>query len=38
MLLPHSSGDTMSKKGKPTKKMPPPFVKGGKPGKGGKKC
>jgi len=29
----------MSKKtGKPTKKMPPPFVKGGKPGKGGKKC
>ena len=29
----------MSKKtGKPTKKMPPPFVKGGKGGKGGKKC
>jgi len=29
----------MSKKsGKPTKKMAPPFVKGGKPGKGGKKC
>ena len=29
----------MSKKsGKPTKKMPPPFTKGGKPGKGGKKC
>ena len=29
----------MSKKtGKPTKNMPPPFVKGGKPGKGGKKC
>lgn len=27
-----------TKTAKPTKKMAPPFTKGGKPGKGGKKC
>ena len=27
-----------SKAAKPSKKMAPPFVKGGKPGKGAKKC